>query len=197
MTKQALGKLMILLVCLLLVNSGASQEKRVFEPEVLGVMHISEGNQTLRPLARETTRASWRGKVHAEKVIQVPGPKSTCRIREGQPLQFVMRLPGGSDPTKYALYRLEPDKNRTSREVTLAKANYFSSNNRSPVIQGTSTEPGILQLDVSKYGESSYKFIPIDKLGPGEYLFASWGTPFDFTFGIDAGEGGPTKPERQ
>lgn len=159
------------------------EPQSVPEPETIGtVYYFDSRTNSLRPLERQIARVKWKrnlgtifGITGAKAVAELKETKSPFRIRQGEKLEFLVRLPTGVDPGKFQLFSwsIKDQKRWTmvSRPATTSKK----------------TQPGLLLYDVVQVGESLYKLIPVQELRPGEYGFSPDGSNEVFCFGIDAG----------
>jgi hypothetical protein len=143
------------------------------EPEVLGKVYLlNSATQSLSQLPEEHWKAIGKpGFVTATGFIQVEGEHSTFRIQQGEKPQFVFN---GSNADVAKLFELAVKHKK--REFAAAKvSNGFFSGKRE-YLDG-------LGLDVSKYGGSSFKLVPVAPLAKGEYAINIVGKIF--TFGVD------------
>jgi hypothetical protein len=70
------------------------------------------------------------------------------------------------------LYRLEPKDGK--RELVFGSATFL-----------TGKSGDFIQLDISRFGEHSYKLVPTTQLKPGEYAFTTVDLQEVFCFGLD------------
>ena len=150
-------------------------EAKPSDPELLGAVYfLDPGDQSLKPLPKEPAKvvakaSGFRGN---KRFIQIPGSASTFRLKSGQDLVFVIKC---TDPENYELYPFEGKKDK--RETLVAKAT-------TGTFLKTSVErlDNTIKMDVSKYGEMSYRFV-VKAPEPGEYGFpVKWDV---YNFGVD------------
>jgi len=97
-------------------------------------------------------------------VYQVGGEKSPVRLKAEQKPEFVVRFVGKLDPLESVqFYRF--DGIEGSRVLPIED---FDALGRPTKI---SLAPATVDFNAVKYGASSFKIIPIQKLAPGEYCF--------------------------
>jgi len=138
------------------------------EPTAIGVVfRLDPSNQALQRLPNEDWKPA--GPSMGNNVIYavVPGSKSSFRVKAGEKAEFVFN---SGRPETVSLYRFElkKDKRRFGYErVGMVRGDYLKG----------------LHVDISKYGESSYKLVPASPLDPGEYAIIIGDEVF--TFGID------------
>jgi hypothetical protein len=163
----------LLCVCLTLSPALAQQTKPV-EPESMGVVYLLDSSdQTLKALPKERAKITTRrgGWSKVKGVIQIPEPASAFRLKSGSDLVFVVKC---TNPESFSLYEFTKKGKNREAEAATAKQGF---------IHGSTLEhmEGIT-LEVTKYGESSYRFA-VKALEPGEYGFvAGWNV---FHFGVD------------
>jgi len=174
---MSMRKLAFLLVLMLTASqsnsSGQSTNSKPVEPEALGVVFLLDSsNQVLKPLADEVWKAHGNmGFTKATGVVEVAGEHSTFRIAANNKFEFVFKV---EHPENVKLYRSLQKKNQ--RQFELVKiAN--SGRTREP-IQG-------IPVEITKYGESSFKLAPQSPLAPGEYAII-YGEKV-LSFGVDGG----------
>lgn len=152
------------------------------EPETLNVFYrLNSG--ALVSLERQTTTGVQlkHGFMSAKVagVTEVPGGQSPVRFQSG-PLDFVVAM--GGDPAVYSLRKLEIKKNKRgdTRELLIVTA-------QGAVFHATKadTAEGLIPLDFSRYGTSSYKAVPTQPLSSGEYAFWRADSQTVFCFGVD------------
>jgi hypothetical protein len=133
--------------------------------------------------------------------LGVPGMRSFIRFKRGQKIELVVRtmIPMESpvfnkvsnatnlanpfvltmkDPTEYELFVFNQNEKLQRREVVFAEFGMVN-------IRGSI---GYLNY-VTRYGEHSFKLIPVENLPPGEYAIKYGLDPFDckemYCFGVD------------
>src|ERR1035438_4429686 len=143
------------------------------EPELIGVFfYLDSATQTLKPLPREEYKTHSGGFTTITQEVKLDGTASSFHISSNDKVAFVFRASEES-AEKAKLYRCSINGGR--REVVLGKLHRadFKPN------------PG-LPVDITKFGESSYKIVPQAPLDPGEYalLTGVTQTPVMFTLGV-------------
>jgi len=161
---------------LLLFYDAIGQDKRVPEPENIGVIYyLDSASNALVGTERQIVRG--RAKLRAlgfggyRVVAEVEREHSSLRLKAGQTLEFVLQLPWGVDPLKMRLYRLEAKDGK--RQVVFGSATLMTA------------KIGYFQVNVTRFGEHSYKFAPANPLTPGEYAFITENLQEVFCFGVD------------
>jgi len=137
-------------------------ETRPADPESLNVVYfLDPADQTLKPLPKEAAKvvAKRSGFTGAKGIIQIPGAASSFRLKSGKDLVFVIKC---TSPESYDLYPFEKKKDKREAMVSKAKAGFFGGVSQ--------TKAGTVPLNVSKYGEMSYRFV-VTAPEPGEYGF--------------------------
>jgi hypothetical protein len=155
------------------LSRAPAQEKKLVEPEIIGLVHVLDSEtSSIVPLERQTGK----GRVGLRRAAaEITGQSSPVRIRALAKQEFVVNVPAGTDPSRFSIYVMDGKKGK--RQTTTAKVGLFSD-----VVGG-----GTLQVNASKYGQSSYKLTPAQVLPPGEYCFSPPGESYDlFCFGINS-----------
>ena len=161
----------------LLRADARAQAPAVIEPETLGVVYFRDPDSgALQSLDREVSyvKASP-GFFKAKAKLRVNGPSAKMRIKPPQKMEFIVQLANGVDPNKIKLYKL--DVGGGKRETVILTVVAFS---------GAKAELKTLTLDVTKYGQSSYKLAPAQQLLPGEYVLVATDSTDAFCFGVEA-----------
>lgn len=131
------------------------------DPEAMSVVYfLDPADQKLKPLPKETAKvvAKRSGFTGVNGIIQIPGGASSFRVRGGSDLVFVVKC---TSPESYDLYLFEKKKDKREALVAKGKAGFRG---------GSTQKVGTVPLDVSKYGEMSYRFA-VRAPEPGEYGF--------------------------
>jgi len=135
-------------------------EAKPADPESMSVVYfLDPADQTLKPLPKEPAKVVTKhsGFSGAKGYIQIPGGASSFRLKSGQDLTFVIKC---TSPESYELYPFEKNKDKREALVSKAKAGFFG---------GVSSEKkDTVPMNISKYGEMSYKFV-VKAPEPGEY----------------------------
>jgi hypothetical protein len=145
------------------------------EPESIGIFfYLDSATQTLKRLPKEDwKRHSKAGWTSVTTDLKLDGTSSSFRIPASAKDIFVFRASEDS-AEKAKLYRFAVKGDGREFEQGKWKHRDYQPN------------PGIT-VDISKYGESSYKIVPEAALEPGEYaLFTGDTGAVVFTFGVDA-----------
>ena len=141
------------------------------EPELEGVVYLLDSaDAPLRPLPKETVQVvgGRKGLTGGKGFVQVPGSASSLRLKSGRDMEFVVKC---TNPESFELYPLANKGDNRQALTSTAKAHPFG---------GVTLErvPGI-KFDVTKYGDSSYRFV-VRAPEPGEYAFLTGWSAFDF-----------------
>jgi hypothetical protein len=171
----------LFLVCVIAVGQDT---KKIQEPEYVGVFFLLEPSSgALVPLERQRPEVKMKVKAMGfgggESSIEFKGEKSSIRFKSDQPLFFVVRAASQQiDPNSYLqFFSLESKKDK--RKLIVAKASSMGLSGKSVV------NTRAVLFNVEKYGESSFKISPAQKLPPGEYVLSGEGINDGFCFGID------------
>jgi len=141
------------------------------EPESMGAVYLLESaGQPLRPLPKETVKvvSGRKGLTGGQGSVQMPDTASTFRLKSGKDLEFVVRC---TNPESFELYQFASKGNNREALVATAKGKLFGGANTQRV--------GAIPFAVSKYGDSSYRFV-VTAPEPGEYGFLTGWSAFDF-----------------
>ena len=160
-----------LLVVLSLSSCEAqSASSKPLEPTSIGVVFfLNSSSQTLKPLQDEAWKAQGNGFFTATGSIQVSGESSSVRIAASDKTEFVFNI---EHPQNARLYRFTQKKHQRYFEIVKISHGGRTRENL----------PGI-PVDITKFGESSYRLVPQSPLSPGEYVILTG--PKIFSFGID------------
>ncbi len=138
------------------------------EPTAIGVaFRLDPTSQELRRLPNEDWKPAGPSMGNNLIYAVVPGSKSAFRLKAGEKVEFVFNT---GKPESVSLYRFEQKKDK--RRFGYGRVGVV----RDDSIKG-------LHVNLSKYGESSYKLAPVSALNPGEYAIVI--ADEVFTFGID------------
>jgi hypothetical protein len=162
-----------LLVILSLGTCGAqSVTVKPVEPAAIGEVNLLDSSgQTLKPLPDEQWKA--KGKPGWSTVIgsiQISGERSSFRVMANEKAEFVFKT---GSPEVIRLYPFIQKKNLRYCDLVTLKG---VRTKEREIYQG-------IPVEITKFGESSYKLVPKSPLGPGEYGIDLSGKIF--TFGID------------
>jgi hypothetical protein len=142
------------------------------EPAAIGEVNLLDSSsQTLKPLPRETWKAKGRpGWRTATGSIEITGEGSAFRMSASEKPEFVFKT---GTPEAVKLYIFVQKKGARSSDLVKIKAGWTQERDYAPGIP----------VEITKFGESSYKLVPRSPLAPGEYgIDLSGGL---FTFGVD------------
>jgi hypothetical protein len=163
---------LIFLCSLVRCGAQAATDKPV-EPTAIGVVYrLDPAAQELKKLTEEPGSEALHpcGFSKGCDTVELSGDSSSFRMKADDKLTFVFKT---GSPEKVSLYRL--DQKKKKRSFLIAKM--------APGSMGGSQEFRGLPVEVSKYGDSSFKLVPNSPLTPGEYAIMIAGVLY--TFGID------------
>ena len=150
--------------------SAARAELPADAPSIGEVYLLDVANQTLKPLPDEpwTARADGRD----AGIIEVSGDRALVRMVDDKPA-FVFKIGNPENVKLYALTVEAKDKKKVGRWFSLVHV----------VGKTRQVSPG-MPVEITKFGQSSFKFMPKQPLRPGEYAVMLSGSKV-FTFGVD------------
>jgi hypothetical protein len=151
-----------------------AQQTNPAEPELMNVVYFFDpSDQTLKPLPNDPAKIVTKhsGISGAKGYIQIAGSASSFRLKSGQVLEFVIKC---TNPEGFELYPFATNRDKREAMVSTAHARVFGS--------VSSEKKTSIDLAVSKYGETSYKFV-VKASEPGEYGFPVGWTVYNF--GVD------------
>jgi len=140
------------------------------EPESPGAVYLLDA-ANLKPLPKEAVKvvSARKGLTGGQGSVQMPDPASSFRLKSGKNLEFVVRC---TNPESFELYQFATKGNNREALVATAKGKLFGG--------GASTQRvGPIPFAVTKYGESSYRFV-VTAPESGEYGFLTGWSAFDF-----------------
>jgi hypothetical protein len=155
------------LVLLFVAANIRGQDGKVpIEPGSPAVLYYLDDSAQLVPLEPQVVRVKRKfhglGFTGTTAVYQVPGEKSTVRLKPDRKAEFIIRMKDKVDPLESVqFYRFEGLDG--SRVVPIED---FDALGRAT---GFPLAPATVDFNAVKYGASSFKLIPIRKLAPGEY----------------------------
>jgi hypothetical protein len=150
-----------------------SATTKPIEPTAIGIIYLLDPTtQELKKLPDEQSRQMLEqcGFGKGCNYIVISGNGSPFRLKANEKTEFVFQT---GSPEKVSLYRFDHKKN--NRQFLIEKI--------APPIKGGSEDIKGLPVEVSKYGESSYKLVSASPLTPGEYAINIAGEVY--TFGVD------------
>jgi hypothetical protein len=161
-----------LLLTLSLGTCGAqSAAGKPVEPAAIGeAFHLDSSGQALTPLPEEQWKAKGKaGWTSSTGILQISGERSLFRMKAQDNEEFIFKT---EHPESIRLYPFTTRKNQRQYEVVKLKG------------MGRERETRLgTPVEITKFGESSYKLVPKSPLAPAEYAIDIAGRLF--TFGID------------
>jgi hypothetical protein len=141
------------------------------EPTAIGVIYrLEPSTQELKRLPDEQWKEKHGNRSESDLYVEVSGTASSFRIKADAKFEFLFST---GSPEKVALYRFDQKK----------KLRVFAFQKQESLLHTAVTPLKGLPVDVSKYGESSFKLVPASPLTPGEYVIMIGGEAY--TFGVD------------
>jgi hypothetical protein len=134
-------------------------------PDQTGGIYFQDERGNLLPLERSQNVAHSNASGGAPD-WEIPGTRSTLRVKSAAKMQFVVEMPDGKDPAAFTLYPLKIQGN--ARQISAMTVPFTAT----------------------KAAGNSYVLTPSHDLEPGEYSFHRPGSTDAFCFGID-----PAAPE--
>jgi hypothetical protein len=172
--------LLSLALAVLVCSVAAAPQNTVLEPEYIGLIHYLNASGSLLSLDRQTPRSKAGFKAlglnGAKITIELDGEKASVRIPQNQAMSFVVQLPSGVDPRRIQLYSFTVKGNKRQLAIT------------SDSIGKDGRAVTSIKMNISRYGQNSYKLAPVGSLSVGEYGFMGDDTDV-FSFGVEAGNG--------
>jgi hypothetical protein len=159
-----------LLLTLSLGSCGAqSAATKPVEPAAIGeAFRLDPSNQALIPLPDEQWKAKGKpGWISATGIVELTGEHSTFRIKAGETIEFVFKT---EHAESVRIYPFTPKKNQRDYALVV-----FRGRSRE-TLQG-------VPVEITKFGDSSYKLTPKSPLPIGEYAIDLAGKLF--SFGVD------------
>lgn len=164
-----------------MLQAGAKDQTKTDnkEPENLNIFYFQDDSGKLTELERISGQAQQT--VGANGYFLLKGSSSSFRLESNQKQNFIIRLPKGISPDKIDLFRMFLKDGKRAVPI------FASGNFAYPVEAKTSNSPGKFRINISNFGESSYKISPAQNLIAGEYCLS---TPNEasnevFCFGIN------------
>ena len=153
-------------------SSGPTPNSKPIEPDVLGVVFLLDSsNHVLQPLSNERWKAQGKrsGWFSAAGFIEIAGEHPEVRVASSRKIELIFNV---SHPEDVKLYQSLQKKDQRLFEMVKVGP---GGRTREPI-------PG-LPVVLTKYGQSSFKLVPMSPLVPGEYAVIYDGTVM--SFGID------------
>ena len=162
-----------LLPCAILARQHGGPSKQAY----IGVVYYLDHSATLIALDRQVPRPKSNIKMFgfggARAVLELDAERASLRLPSNQELSFVVELASGVDPREFQLYPFAVKNGK--RQLMISSGS---------VLRGGPVRLP-LQVNISRYGENSYKLTPSGKLGVGEYAFMAGGSTEVYCFGVD------------
>lgn len=154
----------------------ARQQGDPSKPAYIGIVYYLDPSATLIALDRQVPRSKANIKLFgfggARAVVELDEERASLRLPSNQELSFVVELASGIDPREFQLYPFEAKNGK--RQLEINSASVFTG--------GRARLP--LQINISRYGENTYKLTPGRKLAVGEYAFVAGGSTEVYCFGV-------------
>jgi hypothetical protein len=152
-----------------LLCAAQSVPEKAPEPNAIGVFfYLDAASGTLKRLPQEEFRRhSSTGFSSVTQSVLVSGEGSSFHVAESQPT-FVFQVFKEEEASRAKLFQF--NVKGSDREYDLSKWHH----------KETTTNTG-LSLNVSRYGQSSFKLTPESPLAPGEYALTLGPTVFTFS----------------
>jgi len=149
-----------------------AQKEKAFEPQYASVFYYLRASGEAVELERQIANLVPKG---IKTLYVIPGEKSPVRFRAGVEMQFVVRVTEDFDiaSTTLQLYRF--DSQNGMRQMLFKN-------------EDLRRNKATLKLNAERYGSSSLKVVPTQKLAPGEYCLSRSTIAQGFCFGVDAAE---------
>jgi hypothetical protein len=151
-------------------TAGMAQNEKVFEPQYASVFYYLRASGEAVELERQIATPNPKG---IKTLYVIPGEKSPVRFSAGEEMQFVVRVTEDFDRATATLQLFHFDMQDGMRQM-LAKNEDLRKNKVT------------LKLNAERYGSSSLKVIPTQKLATGEYCLSRSTISQGFCFGVDA-----------
>lgn len=163
-------RLSALMVALSFSTVGFTQEPKVFEAQYASVFYYLSSSGEAVDLERQTPNQTPKG---TKMLIVIPGEKSPIRLIASDQMQFVVRVEEDFEKAAATLQLFHFDAQHGERQLLMK-------------IEDLRKNKSTLRLNAERYGSSSLKVIPSEKLTPGEYCLSRSTIAQGFCFGVDA-----------
>jgi len=157
-------------LALLISTAVSGQEGKVIEPQYSSVFYYLRPSGEAVGLERQTPNQTPKG---IKILIVIPGEKSPVRLSAGDEMQFEVRVEEDFDKAIATLQLFHFEAQHGNRQLLL-KTEDLRKNKAT------------LRLNAERYGNSSLKVVPSQKLAPGEYCLSRSTITQGFCFGVDA-----------
>ena len=137
-------------------------------PDIAGAPYLRGANGYI-PLEREIGAMARGGGMYGMggNVYRIQGSRSPVRVRQGDRIVFVVRLPSGGDARQFQLYRLESRMGYRQTQPTMGG------------------NPAALAVTINQVSNSVYEIVPARPLRPGEYAVSPMNSNESYCFGMD------------
>jgi hypothetical protein len=171
--KRSVPLLVVFLALTSSILTAPGQNPKLPEPDTIGAVYFFDpAKNSLVELEKQITASQKHGWPKQKIVAVMKGEKAPLRFKSNQPMEFVVSLANGVDPSKFQLVAFTPKAG--NREATIKEATWT----------GSKINPIFQPFKISKFG-SAYKFTPSPALPPGEYAFSANDSQDAFAFGVD------------
>ncbi len=161
--------LFVLALAFLFTSAGSAQDGIAFEPTYFSVFYYLQASGQTMELERQIPNLTPKG---VETLFVIRGEKSPVRFHAGDEMQFVVRVTEDFDKAVATLQLFRYQVQQGARQLLLK--NYDIRRNKAT-----------LKLGAERYGSSSLKVTPFQKLAPGEYCLSRATISQGFCFGVD------------
>jgi hypothetical protein len=159
-----------LMLALSFSTVGLTQEARVFEAQYSSVFYYLRPSGAAVDLERQTPHQTPKG---TEVLLMIPGEKSPMRLSASDRMQFVVRVEEDFDKAAATMQLFHFEAQHGERQLRIK-------------IEDLRKNKATLRINAEKYGSSSLKVVPSQKLAPGEYCLSRSTIAQGFCFGVDA-----------
>lgn len=146
-----------------------AQKEKAFESQYASVFYYLRASGEAVELERQIANMVPKG---AKTLYVIPGEKSPVRLSAGEEMQFVVRVTEDFDKATSTLQLFRFEMQHGVRQMLLKNEDIRSNR-------------ATLSLRAERYGSSSLKVAPFQKLAPGEYCLSRSTISQGFCFGVD------------
>jgi hypothetical protein len=146
-----------------------AQEGKVIEPQYSSAFYYLRPSGEAVELERQTPNTIPKG---SKVLFVIPGGKSPVRLSAADEMQFVVRVEEDFDRATATLQLFRFEGLNGVRQLELKK-------------EDVTKNKATLKLNAERYGNSSLKVVPSQKLAPGEYCLSRSTIAQGFCFGVD------------
>ncbi len=140
------------------------------EPDVIGAVFFQDAGGAFYPLERAFAaqmRSPSAYGSYGSMVYRIEGSRSPFRVRTGDRVLFVVKLPAGRDPRRFQMYPLQVRPGY--RQTWPARGGI----------------PPSIPITVTRITDSTFGLSPTRPLAPGEYSISPTDSNDTFCFGVD------------